>query len=92
MQELLTEALAAEWTPEQAAVLEQTEGAESVVDAVQRVASKVPQVRHHAVSAAILHLCSALPGFFVSTHDWNAAKLLANRVICTATQHVRKTC
>ncbi|BDA47761.1 probable TBC1 domain family member 1 at N-terminal half [Coccomyxa sp. Obi] len=44
LQELLTEALAAEWTPEQAAVLEQTEGAESVVDAVQRVASKVPQV------------------------------------------------
>ncbi len=44
-QELLTEALAAEWTAEQAAVLERTEGAESVVDAVQRVASNSPLVR-----------------------------------------------
>ncbi|KAK9907622.1 hypothetical protein WJX75_007138 [Coccomyxa subellipsoidea] len=43
LQELLTEALAAEWTPEQAVVLERTEGAESVVDAVQRVASNTPQ-------------------------------------------------
>lgn len=41
---MLTEALAAEWTREQAAVLERTEGAESVVDAVQRVASASPLV------------------------------------------------
>jgi hypothetical protein len=47
MQELLTEALATEWTPEQAAVLEQTEGVESVVDAVQRVAAHLPQACHN---------------------------------------------
>lgn len=60
VQELLTEALAAEWTAEQAAVLEQTEGAESVVDAVQRVAAKVPQVGRHDIVAAILCLQRSL--------------------------------
>ena len=44
MQELLTAALAAEWTPKQALTLERTENVESVVDAVQRVASHLPQV------------------------------------------------
>lgn len=45
MQEVLTAALAAEWTPKQALILERTENVESVVDAVQRVASHLPQVR-----------------------------------------------
>lgn len=44
VQELLTEALAAEWTRAQAAVLERTEGVESVHQAVQRVNSCMPQV------------------------------------------------
>ena len=44
MQELLTEALAANWTPAQAAVLERTDVVESVAQAVQRVASRLPQV------------------------------------------------
>ena len=44
MQELLTAALASEWTPKQALTLERTENVESVVDAVQRVASHLPQV------------------------------------------------
>ena len=44
MQELLTAALAADWTPKQALTLERTENVESVVDAVQRVASQLPQV------------------------------------------------
>ncbi len=44
LQELLTEALAAEWTRAQAAVLERTEGVESVQQAVQRVALRTPQV------------------------------------------------
>ena len=43
-QEVLTEALAAEWTRAQAAVLERTEGVESVSQAVQRVAARAPQV------------------------------------------------
>ena len=45
MQELLTAALASEWTPKQALTLERTENVESVVDAVQRVASHLPQVQ-----------------------------------------------
>ena len=44
VQEVLTAALAAEWTPKQALILERTENVESVVDAVQRVASQLPQV------------------------------------------------
>ena len=58
LQELLTEALAAEWTPEQAVVLERTEGAESVVDAVQRVASNTPQVRTESFTScsSLIHL------------------------------------
>lgn len=44
MQELLTAALASDWTPKQALILERTENVESVVDAVQRVASHLPQV------------------------------------------------
>ena len=44
LQELLTAALASEWTPKQALTLERTENVESVVDAVQRVASHLPQV------------------------------------------------
>ena len=58
LQELLTEALAAEWTPEQAVVLERTEGAESVVDAVQRVASNTPQVRTESFTSCsyLIHL------------------------------------
>ena len=45
MQEVLTAALASEWTPKQALILERTENVESVVDAVQRVASQIPQVQ-----------------------------------------------
>jgi len=45
LQEVLTAALASEWTPKQALILERTENVESVVDAVQRVASHLPQVR-----------------------------------------------
>ena len=45
MQEVLTAALASEWTPKQAVILERTENVESVVDAVQRVASHIPQVQ-----------------------------------------------
>ena len=37
VQEVLTDSLSMEWTPEQAAVLRQTEGIESVVQAVARV-------------------------------------------------------
>ena len=44
MQELLTAALSSDWTPKQALILERTEDVESVVDAVQRVASHLPQV------------------------------------------------
>ena len=46
LQEVLTAALASEWTPKQALILERTENVESVVDAVQRVASHLPQVRN----------------------------------------------
>lgn len=45
LQEVLTAALASEWTPKQALILERTDNVESVVDAVQRVASHLPQVR-----------------------------------------------
>ncbi len=44
VQEVLTAALASEWTPKQALILERTENVESVVDAVQRVAAQLPQV------------------------------------------------
>ena len=39
MQEVLTDSLAMEWTPAQAALLRQTEGVESVVEAVRRTAT-----------------------------------------------------
>ncbi len=45
VQEILTAALASEWTPKQALILERTENVESVVDAVQRVAAQLPQVQ-----------------------------------------------
>ena len=67
-QEVLTEALAAEWTRAQSAVLERTEGVESVSQAVQRVASNAPQVRGcgrgATVSSAIIvsRALEALPG------------------------------
>ena len=38
MQEVLTDSLAMDWTPAQAALLRQTEGVESVVEAVRRTA------------------------------------------------------
>lgn len=45
VQEVLTAALASEWTPKQALILDRTEDVESVVDAVQRVATQLPQVQ-----------------------------------------------
>lgn len=46
---MLTDSLAMEWSPEQAAVLKQTEGTESVVQAVARV-QDLAQARHPSKS------------------------------------------
>ena len=55
LQEILTAALASEWTPKQALILERTENVESVVDAVQRVALHLPQVENLPSQPLIIH-------------------------------------
>ena len=71
MQELLTAALAADWTPKQALTLERTENVESVVDAVQRVASQLPQV---LPSPGQLHIStSASASAYADSHAGHAA-------------------
>ena len=59
VQEVLTAALASEWTPKQALILDRTEDVESVVDAVQRVATQLPQVQLGACDMALILIVRA---------------------------------
>ena len=46
--QVLTDSLAMEWTPAQAAWLKQTEGVESVIEAVKRIqTTQVQKARHN---------------------------------------------
>lgn len=55
LQEILTAALASEWTPKQELILDRTENVESVVDAVQRVALHLPQVENLPSQPLTIH-------------------------------------
>lgn len=56
--QVLTDSLAMEWTPAQAAWLKQTEGVESVIDAVKRI--QTPQVKGLEINAYSCLICNAI--------------------------------